>query len=164
MTTYTLMYQEILARVSEMQREALTTLVGTQIDSVPYFPYGGQEAFPYWTNRLGTANYTQDETGMDNLHIDRQIIMRLLVGNVTEGYEGELQERLNEFIGDFVPYINRQGNAMLQTTTYPVPMQYLEQPLRLVSDSGVVVVQFGGAGKLQLGIEFVIELNLTIRV
>ena len=58
MTIYTNMYTEILARLAETERQALFDLVGTVIDSKPYFPFAGQEAYPYWTNRLGSATYT----------------------------------------------------------------------------------------------------------
>jgi len=164
MTTYTNLYTEILARISELEREALSTLVGTQVDSKPYFPYRGQEAYPFWINRLGTATYTNDDYGMDMIHITRQVIMRLVVGNITEGYDGELQEKFNEFVGDFIPYIHQKPNAWLQTTSYPTPMQYLDQELRLISDTGVIIFSNNGVGTLQMGIEFVVELELTIKV
>jgi hypothetical protein len=43
-------------------------------------------------------------------------------------------------------------------------MLYLEQPLSFVSDTGIIAFQGGGAGGLQIGIEFVIELILNIKV
>ena len=164
MTTYAEMYTEILARVSEMQIDALNTLAPSGVDSKPYFPYRGQEDYPFWINRLGTATYTNEEYGMDLLHITRQISMRLVVGNVTSGYDGELQTRLNGFIGAFVPYISQKSYAWLQTDTYPVPMQYLDQEIRIVSDTGIILFNNGGTENLQLGIEFVVELELTIKV
>jgi hypothetical protein len=164
MTTYAQMWTEILARIAEMEREALFSLVGTVVDSKPYFPYKGQEAFPFWINRLATATYTNEGYGMDNLHITRQISMRLVVGNITEGYDGELQTAFNEFVGAFVPYISQKANAYLKTATYPTNMQYLEQELRLVSDTGVIIFSNNGVGTMQMGVEFVVELELTIKV
>lgn len=90
--------------------------------------------------------------------------MRLVVGNVTSGYDGELQKALNEFIGAFIPHISQKAYAWLQTTSYPEPMQYLDQEMRVVSDTGIILFNNGGTENLQLGIEFVIELELTIKV
>lgn len=101
---------------------------------------------------------------MDNLHITRQISMRLVVGNITEGYDGELQTAFNEFVGAFVPYISQKANAYLKTATYPTNMQYMAQELRLVSDTGVIIFSNNGVGTMQMGVEFVVELELTIKV
>lgn len=164
MGVYTGMYTEILARISEMERSALFSLKGNAVDSTPYFPFKGQEGYPYWTNRLGSATYTQDEYGMDMLHITRSVFMRLVTSNADSGYNGENQTEINQFIGDFVLYIHEPANAWLKTTTYPTAMQWLEQPIRLVSDTGIIAFQGGGSGSLQVGIEFVIELDLNIQV
>jgi hypothetical protein len=115
MSIYTTMYTEILARLAETERQALFDLVADRVDSKPYFPFKGQEAYPYWTNRLGSATYTNDGYGMDILNITRAINLRLVVGNVDEGYDGEVSVRLNQFVADFVPYMSDRGRGMLRT-------------------------------------------------
>jgi len=137
MGTYTTMYSEILARLAETERQALFDLVGTVIDSKPYFPFKGQEAYPYWTNRLGSATYTNEGYGMDILNITRAVNLRLVVGNVDDMYDGELQTKVNQFIADFVPYMCDRGRGMLQTATYPTDMLFLEQPLSSLVTRGL---------------------------
>jgi hypothetical protein len=151
---------DILNRLAEMEKEALFTATNGRVDAVPYFPYQ-QTGFPYFYNRLASASYAQAQTGMDILSQVRQFNVRLVVAHLTEGYKGEAQAYVDEYLPMVIEHFCDPRYSMLQSTRYPTEMMYLRDELRIVSDTGLLVFSNSGVeNTLQLGVEIVVELTL----
>lgn len=147
---------DAMLRIPAMQRECLSPLKGTAVDAVGYWLYQ-QEAFPYWTNRLANTDefdYGEDQdTGTEDIEWrNYTVLMRLIVGHYTEGYKGEPQTILYEYI----PLVEQffAENPMLTSTLYPTDPDYLHYEAQLTNHSGIVAFQNGGIGVTQIGCEF----------
>jgi hypothetical protein len=149
--------KEILDRLVAMEKQALASLTNSAIDSVNYGAYS-QEAFPYWYNRLGGKTYSQSETGMEIISNVITINARLVIAHATAGYRGEYDDVLYDYIDAFEDYF--WGHGMLTSTDYPNGFGRLRDEARLVSNAGSLLFTNSGVEGLQLGTEFVIELNI----
>lgn len=147
-------YVELLARVAALEIEALAALSPTVVaDAKPYFLHT-QEAFPYFTNRMGG-----DSVGSDSHDFDRDeitVIMRLVIGHVTEGYQGEPETNLYTWMPQVKEYINER--ELLQSNTYPTAMISLLDA-RVTGHNGFRVFQNTGLSATQVGTEFTLLCN-----
>lgn len=152
-------YNELLARVIATAKEALAALSpAVTADGVPYFLYT-QEAFPYFTARVGA-----DEVSYDSHDFDRDtltVILRLVIGHVTENYIGEPENILYDYIPQVKLYMN--DHELLQSAAYPTAMVGLLEA-RCTSHIGFRVFQNAGISAQQVGTEFTItcELDETV--
>lgn len=140
-----------LDRIVLMQKEVMTDL-GQTADAVPYF-YHVQGAWPYWTNRVGDIQISDD--GSEDFDRDTYtIVMRLIIGHLTEGYHGELEADLYAWIPAIKTYFNeREG---LQSDTMTTWLDGLIRA-RVTSITGFRIFQDAGISTNQIGTEF----NLT---
>jgi hypothetical protein len=145
---------DAMDRIVAMQKEALNTLTGGKVDAVTYWPYQ-QNDFPYFTNRLAPKTVTSLSEDLDIY--GRQIIMFLVVGHATSGYQGELPSRLY----DYLPAVEKffRNNPMLTSTLYPDAPDYLwNEEARIDTDAGISADAQGGLGQLQIGVRFTLSL------
>ena len=149
---------EILDRVVAIQLEAFTALSVTA-DAVPYFFYTG-EAFPYVTNRINDIGVEGYIPGQEAEDIDQNnvfVTMRLIVGHITSGVDGERESDLYEFLPTLKTYF--QEREMLQSAAYPLEMDGLLGGARIVpTGGGLRAFQNAGIPVIQVGAE------LTLRV
>ena len=146
---------EVKPRLVEIQIEVMASLAVT-CDAKPYFNHT-QEAFPYWTNRTGPV---VTESDIEDFEEDTySFIMRLVIGHLTEGYDGEVEVNLDTWIPVIIKYFNER--EWLNTeTTYPVATRYLELA-RITSCTGLRYFQSGGTGTTQVGTEFTLTCKFT---
>lgn len=143
-----------LQRVADMQRQAVP-------DSKAAFAqfwrtYG---AFPYWVNRLGPM---RAEALADDL-VDHvwEVVMRLVIGHLTEGYEGALEGRLPGYIDQALAYFG--ARARLQRDGDDAPLPGLAPEGAAVARAGGYQPFRIGAGP-QIGVEIVLEVPFRFGV
>lgn len=146
---------ELLARCVEIEKFALSSLsTPVTADAVPYFIHQ-QESFPYFVNRVDTFAGSYDSNEID--HDTYTVIIRLIVGHITEGYVGEPETKLYTYFPAVKTAFNQ--NEGLISTAYPADMTNLleGEDKRIVSGTVFRVFQDGGLqGVRQVGSEFVL--------
>lgn len=146
---------DCLLRICEVQKDIMSPI---RVDAVPYFPYS-QEVFPYFYNQLGNGNYEQ--VSMDYPVQTRVINMYLVLAHLTEGYRGDVQTKLDDYVLKVVEGFMSPKHCMLQSQAYPTPSPHLLDAVQVVSDTGVRAFTNGGLNEqLQIGVQF--ELRLTL--
>lgn len=155
---------QALSRIADMQVSALAGMTpSVKADAVPYYPYE-QEAYPYFTNRLlgYRAVTSDDEEGMvaEDVAYDEYIIaMRLVMGHLKEGYEGDLPENLYEYVPVLIDYFD--DHQLLTSTTYLTELNFVEpRGVLITGASPYGAFQNAGTINTQLGIEFSLRLPL----
>jgi hypothetical protein len=145
---------ELLARCVEVEKEAILAAFSTQIDAIPFFVYQ-QESFPYFTHRIAG-----DEIGSEGNEIDRDsytVIIREVIGHITQGYMGEVETLLYEHIPVIKTAFNT--NEGLTSAVYPDDMEALIEgdTARMLSHSGFRIFQDSGLiGVTQVGVDYVL--------
>ncbi len=142
---------ELLARVAALEIEAMAS-IGVRADAKPYFIHV-QESFPYFTNRIAT-NQVGDDGSQDEDLNNPLIIVRLIVGHLTEGYKGEPESKLYEWGPIVKTYINRR--QWLTSAAYPLRMENLQMG-RMIDAGGFRIFEDSGLGTKQVGREFQIQ-------
>lgn len=137
--------QALLQRVSDLQKAALN------FDSVPFFIYT-QGTLPYWTNRVGPITVGGDSEDFD-LHT-YDILMRLIIGHVTEGVQGERESDLYSYIPRIIDYFN--SRALLMDDTFTVELLDLKDA-RVVDCRGFSIFAQAGLSTQQIGTEFTLR-------
>lgn len=145
---------ELLARVVTLEKEAMASL-NINADAVPYFNYPGS-GFPYFTNRIADTPITND--GSEDIDFNNPVvIMRFVVGHATEGYKGEIEGKLYEWLPPIKTYLQRRTNWLqCATAPYNTRMEGLQQA-RISNAGGLRVFQNEGIDSNQIGA----ELQLT---
>lgn len=152
-------YNNLLNRVTALQIEALSSLSpSVTADAKPYFLHT-QEAFPYFTNRIGADDIDYDSEDFDRDTL--QVLMRLVVGHITEGYVGEPESKLYTWIPTLKTYFN--SRELLQSAAYLTAMPGLIRA-RVTSHMGFRVFQNAGISAQQVGTELTLlcEFDETI--
>lgn len=145
---------ELLARVVMLEKEAMAAL-SINADAVPYFNYAGS-AFPYFTNRIADIPITND--GSEDIDFNNPVvIMRFVIGHVTEGYKGEIESKLYTYLPPIKTYLQRRTNWLqCATAPYNNRMENL-QSARISNNGGLRIFQNEGINSSQIGA----ELQLT---
>ena len=90
-------------RIVLMQKAAITRADGTAPDAFPH-PFVKSDAFPYWLNIVGAMQ--SDLQSVESERRDHTIVMRLMLGHITQDYTGAIPDRLNGYIVDVLNYFN----------------------------------------------------------
>lgn len=147
-------YTELLLRVAALEKEALAAMTPAVVaDAVPYFLHT-QEAFPYFTNRIGGDAIESDSHDFDRDEIT--VLMRLVIGHATEGYTGEPETKLYTYMPQIKEYINER--ELLQSAAYPTAMLSLIES-RITGHNGFRVFQNVGLSATQVGTEFTLTCS-----
>jgi hypothetical protein len=150
----TIDFNETLDRIVLIEKQALAALsTPVTADAVPYFLHQ-QEAFPYWTNRIGPGAIVGDSEDFD--YDSHTLIARLVIGHATEGYVGQPENSLYTYITQFKTYMHaREGLQTDQTTPTDLSdwQRYLIRA-RIVSTTGFRIWQMSGISAQQVGAEF----------
>lgn len=144
---------DLLERVVALEKEAMTSM-DVKADAVPQF-YHAQEAFPYFTNRIADIPISDD--GSEDVDLNSPlVIMRLVVGHITEGYKGQPEAKLYTWLPVIKIYFNER--MWLTSEKYPDKMAGL-QSARVVNGGGLRVFENAGIAAMQVGAE--IQLACT---
>lgn len=142
-------HTDLLARVVAMEEAAFS---GSQ--GYPYF-YQTQEQPPYWVNRLGPAQYSWDSE--DIAIVRRDLVMRLVIARLTQGYSGEAETELLDNLDAIIQYFLDRPD--LTSSTYPSSPVYLySEETDLTADSGLLFWQRGENAPVEIGIEFTLSV------
>lgn len=151
--------EALMLRLAALEKEALGALSPAVIaDAVPRFVWA-QEAFPYFTNRLGAIGVDEDSEDFDVYTID--VVARLVIGHVTEGYVGETDTRLQTWIPHLIQYVNKR--QLLQSAAYPLALDDITQA-RVVSCTGFTIFANTIIGATQVGTEFTIRAEFEMPI
>lgn len=146
---------ELVARACAIEKAgmlALTTPV--TCDAVPRF-FHTQEAFPYWTHRLGpVTGETDGEDGEDFENYAYELIARLVIGHITSGYKGENETNLYTYIPHMMTYFN--ARELLQSAAYPLGQDYLIRA-RVTGVRGYTEFKNSSTPVMQVGTEFTVR-------
>lgn len=144
-----------LTRIVAMQKEAVS---GS--NAVPVF-FWEQSNFPYWTNRIGPIT---NELDSQEVRIrTHQIVMRLVIGHLTEGYDTILEQQLSTYIPNIMGYFD--SRIYLNSAAYPLQMDDLDARGALLTDcTGLQIFEQGGVGSQQIGVEFTLELPFKVYI
>lgn len=144
---------ELMARHAAIDIEALAALATpVTADSKPYF-WHTQEAFPYFTNRLGPYSVGFDSEDTDTIQID--VLKRLVIAHLTSGYIVENDAKLTAWVAQVIEYYNER--EWLQSAAYPDELRYLIRA-RIVSGTGYTIFANSGIGQtIQVGTEFTVR-------
>ena len=141
-------------RMVALEIEALAALSPTVVcDALPYF-FHTQEAFPYWTNRIGPLQI--EDQGEDYDRPIYNIISRLVIGHLTDDYDGQNEDKLKIWIPQIVTYFHQ--HPRLQTATLNTGLSQIVEA-RITSATGLRVLQSAGISTLQIGCEFTHRLE-----
>lgn len=142
-------HTDLFARLVAMEQEAYSGSV-----AFPYF-YVTAERPPFWVNRLGPATYDWDSEEFSIT--TRDIIMRLVIANLTQGYDSESERLLLDNLDAIILYFRHR--PLLTSSTYPAAPDYLYSTnTDLVSDGGLVFWQASPDAPTLIGIEFTMSV------
>jgi len=106
--------ENILLRIIAVAKESLASLTPTVVaDGRPYLY--AQEETPYFCTRI-TAQEDTSESMEINSSLYR-IELRLIMGKLTQGYDGETQSRLYRYMPTVISFLKQR--IWLQSTAYP---------------------------------------------
>lgn len=148
------MYTDIKKRCGAIQEAAISGST-----AMPYFMSHGA-TFPYWTNRLGPASTDWDSDQMNNE--TRTVLMRLVIGHVTSGYDGQNEDLLGDYIDAvYDAFADINALRLIDGTTYTTEPTYLH-PLgvEIESDTGLDLFPAPWAGYYEVGVEFTLTVNV----
>lgn len=145
---------ELLSRLCALEKEAMTSL-GVVAYAVPYALHT-QETFPYFTNRVSSNPVTDD--GSEDLDLNNPlVVVRLVIGHVTEGYKGQPESKLYEWGPVVKSYIQQRSNWLqCAAAPYNTRMENL-QSARVTDNGGFRIFDNSGLGVNQVGREFQIQ-------
>lgn len=145
---------DLLKRNMACDQEAMISVPGFK--SVRVFPYS-QEAFPYLINRLGPK--TPAPSPEDMYEATRNIIKRLVVGHVTEGFTGQVNDKLADWLVLIEDYYRH--NTLLTSADYPDEPEYiLSEGVALGPDTGLAFFMNAGIGVTQIGVELTMQVPI----
>lgn len=152
----TILLQDALERLAAIEVEALAGLTPPIDADAKPFSIWSQEAFPYFTHRTGGITVEPDSQDIDLYEVE--VVARLVIGHVTEGYRGQSDERLNTWIPVIMNAIN--ARELLQSAAYPVALVGLIGA-RCTFCTGQRVIETAGVQARQVGTEFTIVLQFA---
>lgn len=150
--------QETLDRAAAIQIEAMAS-ISIAADAVPYF-FHWQESGIYFTNRVGGVVVNDD--GSEDFDLPTyDIVMRMIVGFITDGFVGDMDDKLYTYIPLIINYFNER--QWLQSAAYPTAQNALVRA-RVTACTGWQRWQNAGVSGSLVGAEFTLtcEYNETI--
>lgn len=148
--------QEALDRLAAIEVEALADLTPPITADAKAYAIWQQEAFPYVTHRVGPLSVESDSQDFDAVEVE--VVARLVVGHLTEGYRGQPESVLYACIPALIEAIN--ARELLQSNLYPDALDGLVGA-RCTGSSGLRVFETAGIQARQVGTEFTIVLQFT---
>lgn len=143
--TYT---KDLMNRIKQVQFDAFSD-AGYTLLAAENWPYQ-QNDYPYFISRIGPSQYTERSSDIE--YITRQVIMQLIVGHWTEGYDGEIEDLAYDYRDAFEDGFN--ARPQLTSTAFPAAPNWLLEGAYLQSDPGLIILQIGGTGSGKIAFEF----------
>lgn len=148
-------FTDIMDRLVAIEKEAYT---GS--DAVDHGIHW-QEAFPYWINLLGPATYGWDSENI--VIVTRDVQIRLIVAHLTEGYDGDAEEKLFANLDEILLFFLTHED--LTSTAYPTAPVYLySTETELRADTGLTIWRLADNAPSQIGIEFTLTIAYRVDI
>lgn len=141
---------ELLQRISALQMEYTP-----QASSMPYALHV-QAQYPYWLNRVEVVNTDGDSEDFDVDEI--QVEMYLVVGHRSEGYAGELEKELYNYVPGVIRWFNQ--HETLQSKRFTDPFTDLDRA-RITRTRPMVVLENSGVGSEQIAAIFTLTCQFS---
>lgn len=149
----------LVNRLGAIEIEALAALTpAVTADAVPRF-FHAQEAFPYFTHRVGNITVSSNSESFDVYTVP--VIARLVVGHIDAGYKGQNETKLYQYIPQVLDTLN--SREYLQSETYTAAMPHLRSA-RVATISGFSAFRNTGINAVQVGTEFTVEAELINQI
>lgn len=153
-----------IAAVYEEAFAALSTPV--PVDVFPYF-YQSSEGFPFLTLQLGAfALPNWDAIQNSGQEYDDYVITvnaYLYAGKVSQGYRGELDTSIRQWIPHIVQYFNERD--LIQSAAFPTrPDDLTDARITACSGIGLIPYATAGEGVLAVGTTFTHTLTANIEL
>ena len=150
--TLALRFQEAVGRIVAMEK----LVVPNAVTAVPYIAYV-QDTFPYWTNGMGR---TPAPDGPDDAtRYDLTVTMRLVIGHLTAGYEGENQEAAWVIAPTVLRYFRRY--RFLQLPGQARILHLAPTGCTISSPRGLVFAVIKETTQLALEFELIVPFNIS---
>lgn len=158
--------EDVMDRLPVMQVASLAALA-TPVTcvSVDYWPFVNQ-GFPYWWNRIESMSVDMEPGGDIEIH-RYQISMAMVIGHLTEGYDGELSDAAYTRIAGVLDYF-RQHKDLCDGAIYTTAPDWL-----WIADGGAQITGIpngtrtlanSGLGVQQVAVVFNLEIPLLFEV
>lgn len=147
-------FNALMDRVAALEKEAMAALSTPVTADATDFFYHTQGSYPFFVNRLGALAVPEDEDSEDFDVYDVDVVMRLVIGHMTQGYADEPENSLQTYVPQVVKYFNER--ELLQSATYTDALDGLIRA-RVTACRGLVVFQQTGTGDMQVGTEFTLS-------
>lgn len=152
-------FKEVLDRIVEMEKLAITTPSGEAPVAVPYGAYA-QNVYPYWINGIGDVRLERPSSGSSVRRY--MVIMRLIIGTVNQDYIGENEAWGARWIEEVLDYF--EVRPMLQRFDGDSIPQFLhEGGVSITRCSGIIYTPAFEGSVLQSRIEFELDVPLRVR-
>ena len=145
-------FDDMIDRVIALEKAAMLALATpVRVDATKQFfrPYVGTILF---TNRLGSLTIVGESEDIDLITAD--VKMRLIIGHITQGYEGDNEENLNTYIPHLLEYFNER--PLLVDTVLTTDIDHLIEA-RMIDCLGFAVITQNGFPNPQVGTEFTLR-------
>lgn len=120
---------ELINRLCALEVEAMNALA-TPLSStaVPRW-YWQQEQLPYWRNRISNVQLitTQGDDGEEMEMYQYTLEAALMYAQVSEGYNGELDEAILQIIPQVIEYIDARELLQSNTVGFEEGMNFLQK-------------------------------------
>jgi len=146
--------QNALERLAAIEVEALAS-ISVNADAKAFMIHS-QEAFPYLTHRIGPITVNFDSHDIDVYEVDA--VARLVIGHITDGYDGQPENRLYDYLPVLIKAINER--ELLQSAAYTAALDGLIEA-RVTSSSGLRIFETAGIQARQVGAELTITLQYS---
>ncbi len=143
--------QSALDRLCAIEILALAALSPAQSADARGYMIHQQESFPYFTHRVGNMTLDSDSHDFDVYEVE--IVIRLVVGHLTDGYRGQPEGRLYTYIPALIEAIN--ARELLQSPAYKTALAGLVEA-RVSACSGLRIFETAGIQARQVGTEITV--------
>jgi hypothetical protein len=156
----------IMDRLPVLQTAAMAGLsTPVTCDAVNYWPFVG-EGFPYWWNRIESMVVEYSPMAEGEIH-NYQISMAMVIGHLTEGYDGEVSSKAYPWIAGILDYF-RQHRKLYDGTTYTTAPDWLwivDGGARITGvPNGTRTLANSGLGVQQVAVVFNLEIPLLFEI
>ena len=138
-------HSDLLKRFADLQKETISGCEAFTRQAA------AAADFPYWTNALGPGEFELD--GDEQAIEVRRVLSRLIIGHVTQDYNGEVEDDLYEQVSIWHQAI-ADAPQLIGTTNTTAPTYLHALGVWLESDTGLEFFLTPGVGAVQIGIEF----------
>jgi hypothetical protein len=153
--------RELKDRIGAIMVEALANLP-TPVQAVS-FPrwYVKSSEFPYLIHRSApiTSVFGADDYGDEIATYAYTVTSRLIYAHITAGYEGEVDEAIDDAIPQIIQYLD--ARELLQCADFPDAMQYIREA-NFQACSGFQEFPLSVAGTIQAGAEFLWRVEFDV--